>query len=352
MGLLNNKFESIQADLSPIEKELEERARQEKAAILKELANSRISVLIGPAGTGKTTLLSILLEESQIMRGGVLMLAPTGKARVRMEQVTKNPAVSAFTVAQHLVKTKHFDTKTFQYKLTHEPGSKCPETVIVDECSMLTEEMLGALLESLKGVKRFIFVGDPNQLPPIGPGRPFVDIVNYLRPENVESVFPKVGTGYGQLTIPRRQLNTEGEEREDLRLAQWFSNGTISPADDDLFDEETIFTDQNHLRFIRWDQEEELPTLIKDILVEELSLADHDDINGFEKSLGGIGKTNGYINFDRGISVKEVEKWQILSPVRASQYGVTRLNQEIHQTLKHNGLKRQKKYIIDFLPNR
>ena len=66
--------------------EFEERARTEKAAILKELAESRLSALIGGAGTGKTTLLALLCKSEQIRNGGVLLLAPTGKARVRMSQ--------------------------------------------------------------------------------------------------------------------------------------------------------------------------------------------------------------------------------------------------------------------------
>ena len=69
--------------------ELEESARTEKAAALAEFAASRLSVLIGPAGTGKTTLLSVLCAQPDIAAGGVLLLAPTGKARVRMEQSTK-----------------------------------------------------------------------------------------------------------------------------------------------------------------------------------------------------------------------------------------------------------------------
>ena len=62
--------------------EQEERARQEKAAILDELAKSRISVLVGDAGTGKTTVLSVLCSHPDIKAGGVLLLAPTGKATV------------------------------------------------------------------------------------------------------------------------------------------------------------------------------------------------------------------------------------------------------------------------------
>jgi ATP-dependent exoDNAse (exonuclease V) alpha subunit len=58
--------------------DLEEKAREEKTAALKELAESRLSVLIGPAGTGKTTLLSVVCSHPQIAGGDVVLLAPTG----------------------------------------------------------------------------------------------------------------------------------------------------------------------------------------------------------------------------------------------------------------------------------
>ena len=53
-------------------------ARKEKAAALAELAASRFSVLIGPAGTGKTTLVAALCRAPEIKEGGILLLAPTG----------------------------------------------------------------------------------------------------------------------------------------------------------------------------------------------------------------------------------------------------------------------------------
>ena len=49
---------------------------------------------------------------------------------------------------------------------------------------MLTEEQLAAVIDGVKGVTRLILVGDPRQLPPIGAGRPFVDIVARLEPDN------------------------------------------------------------------------------------------------------------------------------------------------------------------------
>ena len=159
--------------------EQEERARQEKAAILNELAQSRISVLVGDAGTGKTTVLSVLCSHPGIKSGQVLLLAPTGKATVRLLESMgeEGKGFTALNVAQFLVRSKRFNFNDMRYILSDEPFADVPETVIIDESSMLTEEMFGALMQSLKRAKRIIFVGDPNQLPPIGAGRPFVDLV-------------------------------------------------------------------------------------------------------------------------------------------------------------------------------
>ena len=82
--------------------ELEERARAEKIAALTELAEARLSVLIGPAGTGKTALLSVLCLHPEVKAGEILLLAPTGKARVRMEQSAKGLKLKGYTIAQFL----------------------------------------------------------------------------------------------------------------------------------------------------------------------------------------------------------------------------------------------------------
>ena len=133
--------------------ELEESARAEKTAALKELAESRLSVLIGPAGTGKTTLLSVLCSHPKIEAGGILLLAPTGKARVRMEQSTKGLKLKGYTIAQFL-SPHRYDGATGRYRLSEQPTEAGAHTVIIDEASMLTEEMLAALIQALKGVHR------------------------------------------------------------------------------------------------------------------------------------------------------------------------------------------------------
>ena len=61
------------------------------------------------------------------------------------------------------------------------------------------------MLNAVTCVERLILVGYPRQLPPIGSGRPFVDIVAQLEPEYTEGRFPRVARGYAELTIRRRQ---------------------------------------------------------------------------------------------------------------------------------------------------
>ncbi|RLA43549.1 MAG: RNA helicase, partial [Gammaproteobacteria bacterium] len=174
--------EAIGQDLpaDDVERHVEQRARLEKSAALEQLFRSRVSVLVGSAGTGKSTLLKALCNIQDVRDNGLLLLAPTGKARVRLEQAT-GLAKQGLTIAQFLLRYGRYDGTTGRY-LFDSTSDACSsyKTVVIDECSMLTEDQLAALIDGLKNVSRFILVGDPQQLPPIGAGRPFVDIVRLL----------------------------------------------------------------------------------------------------------------------------------------------------------------------------
>ncbi len=208
--------ELLEKKFGPTTDPQEREARAEKAKALVELAEARFSVLAGPAGAGKTTVLGLLCAQPQIQADGLLLLAPTGKARVRMQQLASGAATRAQTIAQFLNVIGAMTAVRGRYVLSDRPKAIGYGTVIIDEASMLTEDMLGALFDALQGVKRFILVGDPAQLPPIGAGRPFVDIIAKLRPVDYERMFPRVAVGYAELTIERRQV---GGDRPDLRLA-------------------------------------------------------------------------------------------------------------------------------------
>jgi len=317
--------------------ELEDKAREEKTAALIELAESRLSVLIGPAGTGKTTLLSVLCSQPQIAQGDILLLAPTGKARVRMEQSTSDLKLRGFTVAQFLSPDR-YDSSTGRYKLSDTAAEAGARTVIIDEASMLTEEMLAALIQALKGVHRLILIGDNRQLPPIGAGRPFVDTVKRLSPTGVSEKFPRVGRGYAELTIRRRQ---EGEEREDLHFAEWFSGSPIAPGEDAVFDKVVRTGKSRHVRFVQWDTADDLRELLIDVLVDELELNGPDDIVKFDESLGGK-DWNGMRFFNFG-SAEQSESWQILSPVRTGSHGVPDINRLIHKQFRQEQIDASRK---------
>lgn len=322
-GIVDSAFEGQKST------EFEERARTEKAAILKELAESRLSVLIGGAGTGKTTLLALLCKSPQIRDGGVLLLAPTGKARVRMSQAMKQQGVdsTAKTVAQFLSESKRFNGYTMEYHLSNEEAQNVPYTVIIDESSMLTEEMFGALLQALrKKAQRIIFVGDPNQLPPIGAGRPFVDLVRSLNKETTD--FPRVGKGFGQLTVTMRQLSDDGEPRGDTELSKWYT-GDGENLDDSIFIQLQSGNLGKHVTFKTWSTPEELEQHIFKTICDETVMTDVDDIEGFNISIGGI-IDNGWMNF--GSEPKKVENWQILSAYRNdAAIGTATINRYIHE---------------------
>lgn len=311
----------------------EKRARLEKAAALKELAESRFSVLAGPAGAGKTTVLGILCAQQEIRDGGILLLAPTGKARVRMQELAGGNSVKALTIAQFLNQNGRYDGKSGRYIMSDRPKAKGFGTVIVDESSMLTEDMLGALFDALQGVNRFIFVGDPAQLPPIGAGRPFVDIIAKLRPQNYESIFPRVAHGYAELTIERRQVGTE---RPDLRLARWFSATPPSAGEDDVF---FAGTDEHPtIRFVEWQKPEDFQQRLAEVVRDELKLDGLDDQRKFNQRLGSTADGD-YDYFDptRGDklgAVRAIEAWQILSPLRGMPFGVNDINRQIHERFR------------------
>ena len=305
------------------------KARKEKATALKEIAEARFSVLIGPAGTGKTTLLTILAGQKEVENNGVLLLAPTGKARVRMEEVARNLQVTAKTLAQFLSGFNRYNGEIQRYVFSDRYCEGQYETVILDEASMLTEEMLATTMDCLKGVKRFILVGDHRQLPPIGAGRPFVDIINHLKPEGIETAFPRVSKGYAELTIKRRQ---GGSKREDLQLAEWFSGEALEPGADSIINQILTTPNSQYLRMEHWENETDFDKIFEKVLVEELGMSSIEDVQTFNQSLGSA--DGRYFNFKEAAS--KAEAWQILSPIREKVFGVRAINRKIHKRFRED----------------
>ena len=337
--------------------EIEKNARFEKAATLKMLAEARLSVLIGGAGTGKTTVLEILCKEPAIQNGGILLLAPTGKARVRMSQGLRGKVeFKAKTIAQFLFNSGRYDGNTQSYKILtpaekHKvKGEAVPKTVIIDESSMLTEDMFAAVLDAIGNeAERIIFVGDYNQLPPIGAGRPFVDMVRYIRTVDKIGSFPMVGMNFAKLTVTNRQLPdaTTNKVRSDVRLAKWYTDDS-EERDEDVFSEIQAGTPDGKIIFKQWHDKDELERLLCETIVEITDMENPEDIDGFNISMGGEphhgDRYDGitffnYTSGDKKGCANKAENWQILSPVKNDSHGVLHMNHFIHEKYRAESIK-------------
>lgn len=152
-------FNHIYEDKVP--KALLDSAEQYEA--LKNNVENHVSCLIGGAGTGKSFVTSEIVEQLMLNGKHVTILAPTHKARSALQQKLKRGAVQ----------TIH----SYVYGRSGEA-----DVIVIDEAGMLSTE----LMSKLAGVynnEQLVFVGDKNQIPPIGYGRPF---------EVIQEMFPTV----------------------------------------------------------------------------------------------------------------------------------------------------------------
>jgi energy-coupling factor transporter ATP-binding protein EcfA2 len=335
-ALVDTEFDKSNAKAEPLSAE-EALAREEKAAALERIVRGRFSVLIGPAGSGKTTLLKLLCELPEV-RSSVLLLAPTGKARLRLEEATHRLGEGK-TLAQFLQGRKRYDGASGRYFWNPDaPREKGYLTIIVDECSMLTEDQLAALLDAVEGVDRLILVGDPRQLAPIGAGRPFVDICRHLAPPALPPIVPRLSQGYAELTIVGRQ---RGVGRGDLLLARQFSGEPLDPGADEVWDR-LRDGKLDHVRAVRWAGLATVRDTLNEEIGRELELGDNMDESCFEASVGAtpfgsppqmyfwVARTVG----GEGGAASKSHDWQVLSPVRAGLAGVDALNLSIQQRFR------------------
>ena len=161
-------------------------ATREQAEVCERLFRLPLSVVTGPAGTGKTTVIEALIRGVRRADGegaAVLVLAPTGKAADRAREVFEKASlqrVETVTVHSFLAANGWLnDNLTFKRR----GGKKAAVgTLVLDEASMLDLELAAALFRAVdwQHIRRLILVGDPGQLPPIGRGRVFADVIRWM----------------------------------------------------------------------------------------------------------------------------------------------------------------------------
>ena len=151
---------------------------EERQADAVRMLHNPVMCLTGPAGSGKTTTAEAILYGLQALLGieenSIMFCAPTGKAAQRLKEIVKKPTQtihSLFTIGSESFNILGENDKNKKYDI---------KVLIVDEASMINLELMYNMMQKISDKTRIIFMGDIEQLPPIGAGKPFYNILGFL----------------------------------------------------------------------------------------------------------------------------------------------------------------------------
>ena len=131
--------------------------------------SSKVLVITGGPGVGKTTLVNSILKILIAKQVRVALCAPTGRAAKRLSEST---GLEAKTI-HRLLET---DPRTGEFRRTEEHALEC-DLLVVDEASMVDVLLMRSLLRAVPDAAALLIVGDVDQLPSVGPGQVLADII-------------------------------------------------------------------------------------------------------------------------------------------------------------------------------
>jgi exodeoxyribonuclease V alpha subunit len=137
-------------------------------------AKHGVSILTGGPGTGKSRTVEALVELCRNAKIDIALAAPTGRAAKRLEELT---GAEATTIHRLLGARGGPGTGSERFDRTAEYPVDA-RVVVIDETSMLDVELASALVTALSDGTHLVIVGDPAQLPSIGPGRVLGDLID------------------------------------------------------------------------------------------------------------------------------------------------------------------------------
>lgn len=300
-----------------------EKVLDEQSKALENSYRRAFSIITGAAGTGKTQVVDALIRGIKEIDGKqtFMILAPTGKAATRLAQRTRMPAR---TIHRVLIENGWLNKWNYRFKLDGKP--LVAQNIIVDEASMLDLELMAHLFKAIdwNHVKRFILVGDPNQLPPIGFGRPFLDIINFLR------VQAEHNDAIAYLTINCRQME---ESSTALELSSLFLGRPPPMNYEDLLNRIANAPKSdgiigNDLEVHYWKGEDDLNDLmmgkLDELLRAEFKISGDASYADFNKLLG----------IPNSSSDRNLDYFQILTPYRGYYFGTGAMNNVVQKKFR------------------
>ena len=264
---------------------------QEQEAAIRAAATTGVLLVTGGPGTGKTTILNGILELLGQMQLKCLLAAPTGRAAKRLTEVTGEEASTI-----HRLLEAGIDPATgLMFFAKDEDNPLKADAIIIDEMSMVDIQLLHSLLQAIPRGKRLILVGDPDQLPPVGPGFPFSDMLR-------SGVLP---------TVRLTEIFRQAQESLIVMNAHRVNSGEMP----DLKNVKSDFF------FMRRQSEDALASLIRDLCATRLPK-------------------------NMGIPADQI---QVLSPTRKGGVGTASLNKILQEALNPAAPDKKEKLFGDII---
>lgn len=277
------RFNSLEDKINSAEKELNIKLSDEQRKAVRGVFGNKVMIITGGPGTGKTTIIKLIMKLCEKEDMKISLCAPTGRAAKR---ITETTGEEAKTIHRLLELGKLDDENiSIDYDVAHLDS----DIVIADEMSMVDVVLMNLLVKGLSDKTRLVLIGDADQLPSVGPGSVLKDLI-------ASDVIPTV-----QLT----EIYRQAVESKIVTNAHSINNGEmidLATKDGDFF-------------------------FIKSVSpVEQI-------IELVQKRLKNYG------NYD---SIKDI---QVLTPTKKGETGTKNLNKELQAVLNPKSpMKKEKEF--------